>query len=62
MSTYTVKQLHSNLSEILNRVKYCKEAVIVTRKGKPAAAFVPLERLEGYQAGLEVAGEVKNVG
>lgn len=35
-----------NLSEILNRVAYGKERVVVTRHGKGVAAIVPVEELD----------------
>lgn len=35
-----------NLSEILNRVGYGKERVVVTRHGKGVAAIVPVEELD----------------
>ena len=34
------------LSELLNRAAYGKERLVLTRRGKPLAAIVPLEDLE----------------
>ncbi len=34
------------LSELLNRAAYGKERLVLTRRGKPLAALVPLEDLE----------------
>lgn len=39
-------EARKNLSEILNRVAYGKERVVVTRHGKGVAAIVPVEELD----------------
>lgn len=39
-------EARKNLAEILNRVAYGKERVVVTRHGKELAAIVPVEELD----------------
>lgn len=45
MESVTVGDARKNLAELLNRVAYGKERVIVTRHGKEVAAIVPIEEL-----------------
>jgi prevent-host-death family protein len=45
MESVTVGDARKNLAELLNRVAYGKERVIVTRHGKEVAAIVPMEEL-----------------
>jgi prevent-host-death family protein len=45
MDSVTVGDARKNLAELLNRVAYGKERVIVTRHGKEVAAIVPMEEL-----------------
>ncbi|MGH2460811.1 MAG: type II toxin-antitoxin system Phd/YefM family antitoxin [Chloroflexota bacterium] len=44
--TVTIERARVELSDVVSRVQYAGERVIVTRRGKPAAAIVPLEDLE----------------
>lgn len=46
MTTKTIAQTRLDLSETVSRVLYQHERVIITRRGKPAAALVPVEDLE----------------
>lgn len=54
-------------SDLLNRVGFGKERVVVTRHGKPLAALVPvedlglLERVRGLLRGRDVRGALKEV-
>lgn len=41
----SVADARSDLSELLNRVAYGKERLVITRHGKEIAAIVPLEDL-----------------
>ena len=42
----SVADVRSGLAEILNRVAYRKERMVITRHGKQLAAIVPIEDLE----------------
>lgn len=53
-----VTQARAELAELINRVVYGGERVVVTRHGKPLVALVSaadLERLEGEEAAQERA-------
>jgi len=45
MSRIGVTQLRSVLSEVVNRVQYRRERVVLERQGKPVAALVSIEDL-----------------
>jgi prevent-host-death family protein len=45
MGDVTTAEARRNLAEILNRVAYGKERVLVTRHGKGLAAIVPVDDL-----------------
>jgi prevent-host-death family protein len=42
----SVADVRSSLADILNRVAYKKERMVITRHGKQLAAIVPIEDLE----------------
>jgi prevent-host-death family protein len=44
--TYTSKQAREQFSEVVNRVAFAGERVIVSRQGKKLVAVVPIEDLE----------------
>ncbi len=46
MPTITSTEARKHLTDILNRVYHGKERITVTRRGKPAAVFVPAEDVE----------------
>ncbi|HLH72824.1 MAG TPA: type II toxin-antitoxin system prevent-host-death family antitoxin [Chloroflexota bacterium] len=39
----TTSELRDQLAEVVNRAAYGKERVILTRRGKPLAAIIPIE-------------------
>ncbi|MDR3554026.1 MAG: type II toxin-antitoxin system Phd/YefM family antitoxin [Syntrophobacteraceae bacterium] len=43
-------EARKQFSEILNRAAYAKERVVLTRRGKPLAAIVPIEDIEALEA------------
>jgi prevent-host-death family protein len=47
--TVTIERARVELSHVVSRVQYAGERVVITRRGKPAAAIVPLEDLELLQ-------------
>lgn len=46
MTTVTSEQVRDQLGEIINRVAYGHERMIVTRHGKKIAALVPIEDMD----------------
>jgi len=48
-STLTAMALRHKLGEVLSKVEYVHNCYIIERKGKPAAAIVPLNVLEYYK-------------
>jgi len=58
MKSSTVSKLKASavrddFSEIINRVAYGKEHVILTRRGKDLAALVPADELDLFRAVIE---------
>jgi len=45
MTDVSTAEARRNLAELLNRVAYGKERVVVTRHGKELAAIIPIEEL-----------------
>lgn len=45
----TAMDLRHRLGEVLSKVEYVHNCFIIERKGKPAAAIVPLDVLEFYK-------------
>ena len=46
VTAVTVADARSDLAELLNRVAYGKERLVITRHGKEMAAIVPVEDLQ----------------
>ena len=46
VSAVTVADARSGLAELLNRVAYGKERLVITRHGREIAALVPVEDLQ----------------
>jgi prevent-host-death family protein len=46
VSAVTVADARSGLAELLNRVAYGKERLVITRHGREIAAIVPVEDLQ----------------
>ena len=53
MTTVTSEQVRDQLGEIINRVAYGHERMIVTRRGKRIAALVPIEDMDLLEQMLE---------
>ncbi len=63
MGSISTAKARNNFSDVVNRAGYGKERVILTRRGKPIAAVVPIEDVEFLEeledrADLEAAREV----
>lgn len=43
-------EARKQFSEIVNRAAYGKERVVITRRGKPLVAVVPIEDMEALEA------------
>jgi len=50
MTELSVAKAREQFSETINRAAYGKERIIVTRRGKPLAAIVPIEDMEAIEA------------
>lgn len=63
MSTISISEMKDSLSEILNRVAYGQERIVVASRGKPKAAVISvddlklLEELEDALAAREALAE-----
>ncbi|MFI6938881.1 type II toxin-antitoxin system Phd/YefM family antitoxin [Streptomyces sp. NPDC050418] len=57
-----VTQARAELADLINRVVYGGERVVVTRHGKPLVALVSAEDLAELESGAEPRGEESVVG
>ena len=53
VSKLKASTVRDDFSEIINRVAYGKEHVILTRRGKDLAALIPADQLELFRTVLE---------
>jgi len=49
MTTVTTAEARRKLAELVNKVKYGKETVVLTRRGKEIAALISMEEFELLQ-------------
>lgn len=49
-----MKELRAKLADLLDQVADRREHVIVTRRGRPAAAIVPIDEYEGLEETAEI--------
>ncbi len=52
-------KFRQNLGEMLNQVQYRKDAVVVTRDGKPVAALIDAEQFEHIRRSRERFDELR---
>jgi len=52
-----VRQLRSNLSQLLSDVADRRDHVVVTRNGRPAAALVPVDEYEALEETAEILSD-----
>ncbi|MGA7874639.1 MAG: type II toxin-antitoxin system prevent-host-death family antitoxin [Desulfoferrobacter sp.] len=52
-STMNIAEAKKHLSEILGRVAYGNEQIIITKRGKPMAKLVPMETSEPHLADVK---------
>lgn len=50
MTELSIAEAREQFSEAINRAAYGKERIVVTRRGKPLAAIVPIEDMEAMEA------------
>jgi prevent-host-death family protein len=55
--TVPVRELRSNLSELLSDVADRRDHVLVTRNGHPAAVLVPIDEYEALEETAEILSE-----
>lgn len=55
--TMPVKELRAELAEVLDQVADRREHVIVTRRGRPAAAIVPIDEYEDLEETAEIMSD-----
>jgi prevent-host-death family protein len=70
-NSIAVSDLRDSLADVLGRVQYAKERVVVTNYGRPVGVIVPLDDLEliealedqvDVQAALEARNDPENAG
>lgn len=55
--TVPARELRAGLAEVLDQVVDRREHVIVTRRGRPAAAIVPIEEYEALEETAEILSD-----
>lgn len=55
--TVPVRELRSNLSNLLDDVSDRRDHVVVTRNGTPAAALVPIDEYEALEETAEILSD-----
>lgn len=56
-----VTEARAQLSELINRVGFGKERIVLTRHGKPLVALVPAEMLEELAGGVAGGSTVLDI-
>ena len=59
MNALSTVQAKADFSALVNRAAFGKERIMLTRRGKPLAAVIPLEDLETLEA-LEDAADLRD--
>ena len=55
--TVPVRELRSELSQVIDQVADLREHVIVTRRGRPAAVLVPVDEYEALEETAELLSD-----
>jgi prevent-host-death family protein len=55
--TVPVRELRSELSQVIDRVADMREHVIVTRRGRPAAVLIPVDEYEALEETAEILSD-----
>ena len=59
--TIPVRELRSNLAELLSDVADRRDHVVVTRNGRPAAALVPIDEYQALEETAEILSDAATV-
>lgn len=59
METMTVVEVRRNFSEVMARVAYLRQRVVIERKGRPMMALISIADLERLEALEQSAGETR---
>lgn len=57
MTTITVKEAKSRLTEFIRQAERCYEEYIITRNGKPTAALISFDELESIKETLDMESD-----
>jgi prevent-host-death family protein len=55
--TVPVRELRSQLSQVIDQVADLREHVIITRRGRPAAVLVPVDEYEALEETAEILSD-----
>ncbi|MHB1446670.1 MAG: type II toxin-antitoxin system Phd/YefM family antitoxin [Acidimicrobiales bacterium] len=59
--TVPVRELRSQLSQVIDQVADLREHVIVTRHGRPAAVLVPVDEYEALEETAEILSDAETM-
>lgn len=59
--TVPVRELRSELSQVIDQVADLREHVIVTRHGRPAAVLVPVDEYEALEETAEILSDIETM-
>ncbi|MDA8379723.1 MAG: type II toxin-antitoxin system Phd/YefM family antitoxin [Actinomycetota bacterium] len=59
--TVPVRELRSELSQVIDQVADLREHVIVTRHGRPAAVLVPVNEYEALEETAEILSDTETM-
>lgn len=55
--TVPVRELRSELSQVIDQVADLREHIIITRRGRPAAVLVPVDEYEALEETAEILSD-----
>lgn len=55
--TVPVRELRSELSQVIDQVADLREHVVITRRGRPAAVLVPVDEYEALEETAEILSD-----
>ncbi len=59
--TVPIRELRSELSQVIDQVADLREHVIVTRHGRPAAVLVPVDEYEALEETAEILSDAETM-
>lgn len=60
--TVPVRELRSELSQVIDQVADLREHVVVTRRGRPAAVLIPVDEYEALEETAEILSDPATMG